>query len=62
MTNPGYSEHPSLSLKEEFVRSELQILKNRKVGPDSKSIEEGGEVMMMAGVATKWEWGDGGGG
>ena len=62
MTNPGYSEHPYLSLKQEFVRSELQILKNRKVGPDSKIIEDGGEVMMMAGVATKWEWGWGSGG
>ena len=37
-------------------------MKNRKVGPDSKSVEEGGEVMMMAGVATEWEWGWGSGG
>jgi len=62
LANPEYSEQTSSSLKKDLVRSELQILKNRKVGPDSKNIEEGGEVMMMAGVATEWEWGWGSGG
>ena len=50
--------HSSLTLKEDFVRSELQILKTRKVGPDCKSIAEGGEGMeLQLSGSGMGEWG-----
>ena len=64
------SEHSTANNKAHLItpddeRSELQILKNRKSEAEanvSKSVNEGGEVMMMVGAATEWEWGWGSGG